>query len=335
MLYTNSLTKLLSAFCDNAIECKQNEPMSDHTGIRTGGLATLAVWPNSRRQLIQVLDLWREWGDSCPICVIGNGSHVLFLDKGYHGLVVITNRANRVVFEEDEALDRNSFRKEFLYCQIYAECGASLSDIAFACVEDGRSLSGLEFACGLPDTVGGATVMNVRSYGSDMERVMVASEYYDLTSGEIIRLRDDDMNMDWDSCIYQEHPEWVVLDAVMVLSYGDANDIRERMEQNMNFRQRKHPCDYPNTGEIFKRPQDNFAGRLIEDAGLKGYSIGGAQVSVKHAGFIINRGDATSEEVMDLIRYIQQEVERAFEVRLACRLRYFADNTALNHGDVL
>lgn len=333
MPHTNSLTNLLSAFCDNNIECKQNEPLSDHTGIRTGGLATLAVWPNSRRQLIQVLDLWRELGDSCPICVIGNGSHVLFSDQGYHGLVVITTRANRVVFEEDEALDLNSFRKESLYCQIYAECGASLSAVAFACVEDGRSLSGLEFACGLPDTVGGATVMNVRSYGSDMERVMVASEYYDLTSGEIVRLRDDDMNMDWDSCIYQEHPEWVVLDAVMALSYWDYDDIRERMEQHMNFHQKKKPCDYPNTGEIFKRPQDNFAGRLIEDTGLKGYSIGGAQVSVRHAGFIINRGDATSEDVMDLIRYIQQEVEGAFEIRLVCRLRYLADSMAINCGD--
>lgn len=326
MPHTKPLRSLLSAFCDNGIECKQNEPMFHHTSIRIGGLATLAVWPNNRRQLIQVLDLWRELGDSCPICVIGNGNHVIFSDKGYHGLVVVTTHVNRVVFDEGEALERNALRKDSLCCRINAECGASLSDVAFACSARGRSLSGLEFAYGLPDTVGGATVMNVSSNGSDMERVVVASDYYDLKSGKIVRLRDEELNMDWDSCSFQEHPEWIVLNVEMVLNYWDANEIRARAAAKMGDRRKKRPGDIPNIGHVFKRTPHNSAGCLIEDAGLKGFTIGGAQVSVRHADSIINRGDATSEDVMDLIRYIQRAVEQTYDIRLVCCLHYFEDN---------
>ena len=197
------------------------------------------------------------------------------LQSRNHGLVVITNRANRVVFEEDEALDRTSFRKEFLYCQIYAECGASLSDVAFACSVRGCSPSGLEFAYGLPDTVGGATIMNVSSNGSDMERVVVASEYYDLKSGKIVRMRVDDMNMDRDSCIFQEHPEWIILNIELGLSYHNANNIYSRTAANTGYQREQQSCDIPNIGHVFKRTNHNSACSLIEDAGLKGFTIGG------------------------------------------------------------
>ena len=172
MPYTQLLQNLYAAFFDNSIECKPNAPLAKHSTFCIGGPASLAVWPNSRLQLIRVLDLWRKLGDSCPICVIGNGSNVLFPDYGYHGLVVVTKNANRIVFEEDEAPDRDEFRREHIYCQVYAECGASLTELANACASPDRALSGLEFAYGIPGTVGSATVTNAGAYGSDMERVL-------------------------------------------------------------------------------------------------------------------------------------------------------------------
>lgn len=334
MPYTQSLNHLQAAFCDNAIECKQDIPLSSQTTFRIGGSASLIAYPNSRRQLIRVLDLWRKLGDSCPICVIGNGSNVLFPNHGYHGLVVITKNANRIAFEEDESPDRDEFRREHLYCQVYAECGASLMELANACASPDRALSGLEFAYGIPGTVGGATVTNAGAYGSDMERVLVGAEHYDLDSGEIVRLTELEMDLDYRYSIYQDHPRWVLLSIVVSLYYDETANIRKKMDANMASRIAKQPIEYPSAGQVFKRPVDNFAGRLIEDAGLKGYSIGGAQISDKHAGFIVNRGGATAENVMALIRVVQEEVEKKYGQRLESMIRFMTDDAEswLNFG---
>ena len=325
MSYIQQLAFLYSAFCDKGISCTHNEILAHHTTFHIGGLASLTAWPSSRTELIQVLSLWREVSDSCPICVIGNGSNVLFPDQGYHGLVVITSRANRVVFEEDEAQSRAEFRNDHIYCQAYAECGASLTKLADACAD--RALSGLEFAYGIPGTIGGATVMNAGAYGSDMERVLVAAEHYDLDSGEVVRLTDREMNLDYRHSIYQDHPRWILLSVVITLSYGDAADIRKRMNDNMASRMDKQPLEYPSAGYVFKRPVDNFAGRMIENAGLRGYSVGGAQVSEKHTGFIVNRGGATAKDVIALIRYIQDEVEKIYHHRLEYELKMMTDDS--------
>jgi UDP-N-acetylmuramate dehydrogenase len=189
-----------------------------------------------------------------------------------------------------------------------------------------RALSALEFAYGIPGTVGGATVTNAGAYGGDMERVLVASEYYDLDSGEIVRLTDLEMDLDYRHSIYLNHPEWILLSIVITLSYGDAADIRKRMNDNMALRMDKQPLEYPSAGQVFKRPVDNFAGRMIANAGLRGYSIGGAQVSEKHTGFIINRGGATAKDVMALIRIVQDEVEKVYHHRLECKLKIMTNN---------
>ena len=325
MPYTQQLQILHAAFLNNSIECKQNESMANHLNMKIGGEAALVVWPNNRRQLIQVLNLWREVSGNCPICVIGEGNQILFSDRGYHGLVVITTNVNRVVFEEDEAEDRESFRREQLFCQVYAECGASLTALAQACGEDARALSGLEFAYGLPGTVGGATVVNAGAFGSYMESVLISSEYYDLATGSIVRLMDNQMDLDYDRSIYVDHPDWIILSTVMTLSYGNADEIRDRMELNLSIRREKQPWEFPASAQIFKRLEDAFAGRLIENAGLKGYTIGGAQVSEKHAGFIVNRGDATTEDVVNLIRHVQNTVEKECQRNLVCRIRFVTD----------
>ena len=325
MPFTRQLELLQRAFTDSGILCKWNETMASHTTFRIGGQAALTVWPSGRGQLIQVLAFWRELGEHCPLCILGKGSNVLFSDSGYHGLVVITTLAKRVVFEEDEAPDKEAFRRENLYCQVYAECGASLTALALECGKEERGLSGLEFAAGIPGTVGGATVMNAGAYGSDMERVLISSEYFDLTSGHIVRLTDEQMQLDYRHSIYLDHPDWVVLSSVMTLSYGNAAAIREKMDVNRISRREKQPLEHPNAGSVFKRPVDNFAGRMVENVGLKGYAIGGAQVSEKHAGFIVNRGGATASEVIALVRHVREAVESVYHYRLECEIRLITD----------
>ena len=325
MPFAKQLEDLYTAFHGSGIECKWNEPLSSHTSFRIGGQAALIVWPASRAQLVQVLAFWRELGGKCPLCLLGKGSNVLFTDDGFRGLVVVTTRAKRVVFEEDEAPHRDAFRREHLYCQVYAECGASLTALAYSCGADDRSLSGLEFAYGIPGTVGGATVMNAGAYGGDMERVLVSSEYYDLSNGKIVRLTDKEMELDYRHSVYLDHPEWIVLSSVMTLSYGYAPDIRGKMDANMASRAEKQPLEYPSAGSVFKRPVDNFAGRMVETVGLKGYSIGGAQVSDKHAGFIVNRGGATASDVIALVRRVKEAVEEVYHYRLECEIRLITD----------
>ena len=242
MSFESQLHDLYNAFHGSGIECKFNQPMADYTSFRIGGQAALCVWPASRAQLIQVLTFWRDLGGKCPICVLGKASNVLFPDQGYHGLVVMTTRAKRVVFEEDEAADKEEFRRTHTFCQVYAECGAALSGLAWACQDESRSLSGLEFAYGIPGTVGGATVMNAGAFGSEMERVLVSSEYYDLSNGRIVRLTDQEMELSYRHSVYLEHPEWIVLSSVLTLSYGYAPDIHDTTVANKIIRKAGKVC---------------------------------------------------------------------------------------------
>lgn len=324
MPYQAALEGLYEAFRANGILCKWNEPLSTHTSFKIGGRAALAVWPSGRAQLILVLSLWRDTGEGCPLCVLGKGSNVLVSDNGFCGLVVLTTKARRVVYEEDEVADRNTFRQG-IYCRVYAECGASLTALALSCAAPERALSGLEFAYGIPGTVGGAIVMNAGAYGSDVERVLVSAEYYDLSTGEVATLRDDQMELDYRHSIFLDHPDWVVLSGVFKLSFGNGEAIREKMDANMESRRDKQPLEYPSAGSVFKRPVDNFAAKMIDTAGLKGVSVGGAQVSEKHAGFIVNRGGATASDVKALVRLVRDEVEKLYRYRLECEIQLISD----------
>ncbi len=337
MPFKEALEALYEAFRANGILCKWNEPLSAHTSFKIGGNAALTVWPSGKTQLILVLSLWRDLGDGCPLCVLGKGSNVLVADEGFCGLVVLTTKAKRVVYEEDEAPDREVFRRKAEassepYCRVYAECGAALMALAYACGQPERELSGLEFAYGIPGTVGGAIVMNAGAYGSDVERVLVSADYYDLKSGTIGQLRDSEMNLSYRHSIFLEHPDWVVLSGVFKLSYGYGPDIREQMKKNMDARREKQPLEYPSAGSVFKRPVDNFAARMIDTAGLKGVSVGGAQVSEKHAGFIINRGGATAADVKALVRLVRDEVEKLYRYRLECEIQLVSDRLSDDDG---
>ncbi len=336
MSVMNILDRLHDAFRQNGILCKWNEPLSDHTSFHIGGEATLCAFPTGRAQLVAVLSMWREHGEGCPICVLGNGSNVLVSDNGYHGLVVMTTRARRVVYEEDNAPDREAFRATQIFCQVHAECGASLTGLAAAAFSEERELSGLEFAYGIPGTVGGAVVMNAGAYGGAMEQVLVSAEYYDLNTGEIIRLSDEEMDLSYRHSIFLDHPDWVVLTVVLKLSYGNGEDIRARAHANMESRKEKQPLNYPSAGSVFKRPMDNFAGRMIETVGLKGAFEGAAQVSDKHAGFIVHRTDvgvATAEDILRLVARVRRAVKEMYRYELECEIRYISDENATCPGN--
>ncbi len=275
-------------------------------------------------------------GEDCPLCVLGNGSNVLVADEGYHGLVIITTRTRRVVFEEDNAPDRDAFRAEHVFCQVHAECGVSLTGLTVLSIAEERGLSGLEFANGIPGTVGGAVVMNAGAYGGSMDQVLVSAEYYDLKSGAIVRLADDDMELEYRHSIFLDHPDWIVLTAVLKLSYGNVEDIRARAQKNMDARREKQPLNYPSAGSVFKRPMDNYAGHMIEMVGLKGAFEGAAQVSDKHAGFIVHRNDlgvATAEDILRLVARIQRAVHEKYRYQLECEIRYISDENAGREGN--
>ncbi len=319
MPFRRELNLLHDAFRETGIPCKWNEPLASHTTFRIGGKAALTVWPTGQLQLVRVLSLWRLYGRSCPLCLLGNGSNVLVSDNGFFGLVVITNRARRVVFTENE--------KDPTTCYVYAECGASLSALALHCGRE-RNLSGLEFACGIPGTLGGAVVMNAGAFGSDIERVLLSCEYYDLDTGETGYLSDQEMDLSYRHSCFLDHPNLVVLSATMILSHGFAPDIIEKIKYNLHTRREKQPLDLPSAGSVFKRPVDNYAGRMVEEVGLKGFSIGNAQVSEKHAGFIVNRidrGGATARDVIGLVRHIQDRVYDHFHAPLECEIRLISD----------
>ena len=327
MPYTSALTALYEAFHNNGILCKWNEPMAIHTSFKIGGPAALSVWPTGRNQLIRVLSLWREIGEACPLCVLGNGSNVLMSDRGFGGLVIITTKAKRVVYEEDQVEDRDAFRAKAVYCRVYAECGASLTGLSFTCAQADRELSGLEFAYGIPGSVGGAIVMNAGAYGSDVERILVSADYFDLSTGEIVTIGDTQMELSYRHSIFLDHPDWIVLSGVFKLSYGNGESIREKINENMNSRRNNQPLEYPSAGSVFKRPEGFIAAKMIDMAGLKGLSVGDAQVSLKHAGFIVNIGNATADDVRMLVKLVRDQIEQMYHFRLECEIRYVSDGS--------
>ena len=285
------------------IEWEQNCPLSRHSSFRIGGAADLALFPKSSDELCQALTFLRT--QDVPILVIGNGSNVVFSDEGYRGVVVFTGKCRKIKIEGDT---------------VYADAGVQLSALSSA-VRD-ESLSGLEFAFGIPGTLGGAIYMNAGAYGGSMSDVCISSEYYDLKTGQVFGLLGDEQCFDYRKSIYQEHPEYIILSATLKLKKGKRRQITEQMRMYWEKRKNAQPLELPNAGSTFKRPEGHFAGKLIEDCGLKGLTVGGAQVSTKHAGFIVNIGGATCEDVKRLIEQIKATVLQQTGVELECEIRF-------------
>ena len=309
-----TLAALTATLGELSIPYAENDPLSRRTSFRIGGPAALTVTPRNRAELITVLDLCRERAGSCPVLLLGRGSNVLFSDEGYAGVVIRTTEVRRVVF--DTACDA---------CEpsglIYADCGASLSALAAACVTEGRSLAGLAFAHGIPGSVGGAVVMNAGAYGGEMAQVVCGCDYYDMDSGKEGHLSAEELQFSYRHSVFSDHPSWVVLGVTLALPQGNADAIQAEMDANAASRHAKQPLEFPSAGSVFKRPATGYMGQMVEACGLKGYTVGGAQVSEKHAGFIVNRGGATSTDVRAVIEYIQTVIEQNYGFVPECEIR--------------
>jgi UDP-N-acetylmuramate dehydrogenase len=284
-------------------EWELNCPLSKHSTLRIGGAADVALFPHSVKELCQTLTFLKE--NEIPTLVIGKGSNVLFSDGGYRGAVVFTDKCREIEIKENK---------------IVADAGIPLSALANAARD--QSLSGLEFAFGIPGTLGGAVYMNAGAYGGSMSDVCICSEYYNLQTGQRGSLADGEQDFGYRKSIYQSHPERVILRATLQLQKGSREQISETMRTYWEKRRTSQPLELPNAGSTFKRPEGHFAGKLIEDCGLKGLTVGGAQVSAKHAGFIVNIGGATCEDVKRLIEQIKTTVLQKMGVELECEIRF-------------
>lgn len=277
------------------------EPMSAHTTFRIGGPADLFVRPHSAEEIQKCISFLNEEG--CPWIVIGNGSNLLIPDEGVRGAVICLGREFSDISVND--------------VHIRAEAGALLSKVAAEAAA--ASLTGLEFAGGIPGTLGGACVMNAGAYGGEMKQVL--RKVTVLTkSGNVREYRNDEMALGYRTSIFQRE-EMIVLAADLELQKGDPEKIRGVSEQLKAMRQSKQPLDMPSAGSTFKRPEGYFAGKLIMDAGLRGYRVGGAMISEKHCGFVVNCGNATAADVTQLIRDVSARVYEKFGVRLEPEVR--------------
>ena len=278
----------------------ENEPLARHTTFRVGGPADVLFLPESAEELRRAMELAREAGEDC--LVIGNGSNLLVRDGGVRGLVIKLAGPMSGI-----SVEGNSIR---------AQAGASLSQVSRAALQ--ASLTGLEFASGIPGSLGGALAMNAGAYGGELSQVV--REATALLDGEVRTLSREELAMGYrTSRLLREGG--IVLSAVLDLKEGDASEIAETMDELNRRRREKQPLSFPSAGSTFKRPEGYFAGALIEQAGLKGYAIGGAQVSEKHAGFLINRGGATASDLLRLIEYVQERVYAQSGVRLETEVR--------------
>lgn len=297
------MEQLMEKIRSLGVEWELNSPLCRHSSFRIGGAADIALFPHSSDELCQVLMLLQEY--EIPTLVIGNGSNVVFSDEGYRGAVIFTGKCRKIKIENDT---------------VYADAGVSLSALASAARDE--SLSGLEFAFGIPGTLGGAVYMNAGAYGGSMRDVCVSSEYYDIEMCQRSILAGSEQGFDYRKSIYQDHPERIILGATLKLRKGNQTEIADAMGAYLQKRRSTQPLELPNAGSVFKRPEGHFAGKLIEDCGLKGLTVGGAQVSKKHAGFIVNIGDATCEDVKRLIERIQTTVLQQTGVKLECEVQF-------------
>lgn len=279
-----------------------NEPMKKHTTFRIGGEAACYVKIEGAEQLAAVWKCLQEMkgqmASPLPVLILGNGSNLLVSDEGFPGVVLeICEKMNAIRVKD---------------CQIIVQAGALMSKIARVAYENG--LTGFEFAAGIPGTIGGGVVMNAGAYGGELKQVITSVKVMN-EQGEILELDNEQMEFGYRTSLIKKRP-LIVVEVTLQLKKGKQEEIQALMK-DLAFRRRdKQPLEYPSAGSTFKRPQGYFAGELIMKAGLRGYRVGGAQVSEKHCGFVINTGNASAQDVQLLMEHVQKTVQETFGVRL-------------------
>lgn len=281
---------------------QRDVPMKNYTSFKIGGSADLFLMPKNEKQVSGIASFCAENGT--PVFVLGKGSNILVSDSGIRGAVIFTGGLNSV-----ELIDSLTIK---------AGSGLSLMQLCNFALEN--SLSGLEFAFGIPGTVGGAAFMNAGAYGGEMKDVLVSCSHVDMR-GMCGVLAGKELDLSYRHSAYEDNG-FIVTSAAVRLEKGEKEQIKEKMYGFLARRKEKQPLEFPSAGSTFKRPQGYFAGALIEQCGLKGTSIGGAQVSEKHAGFVINRGGATADDVLRLVELVAQTVEKETGVRLEPEIRF-------------
>ena len=280
------------------------EPLSKYTYTKTGGKAEYLIFPSSKEEAKEIVNWLKE--KEIPMTILGNASNVIVRDGGIPGAVILLSEMNQIKVEEN---------------RIIAQAGALLIDTS----EKARDahLTGLEFACGIPGSIGGAVFMNAGAYGGEVDHVI---EYVDVLTrdGEFKRYYHDELEFSYRHSIIQETKD-LVIEACFNLTNGDVTEISNRMEELTQMRESKQPLEYPSCGSVFKRPEGYYTGKLIQDAGLQGKQIGGAQVSTKHAGFIVNVNQATASDYLALIKFIQEKIWEINQVKLETEVRIIGE----------
>ncbi len=302
IFYKGQVKRVEKGFLDKVCSIVGNdnvsvdEPMKKHTTFRIGGPADYYVMPHSGEEAAQVIKACREW--KLPFYILGNGSNLLVSDKGFRGVII--------------QMFKNYSEVSVDGVCVTARAGALLSKIAKTALEN--NLTGLEFAAGIPGTLGGAVVMNAGAYGGEMKDVL---EEVGVLSGEgeILRLKREELDLGYRTSVIARKG-YIVLEAKMRLQEGKREAIASRMEELKEKRVSKQPLELPSAGSTFKRPEGNFAGKLIMEAGLRGFSVGDAQVSEKHCGFVVNKGGATALQVRELMQEVIRRVEETSGVTL-------------------
>lgn len=286
--------RILSQFEPEQI--KINEPLKKHTTFKIGGPADIMLFPSSINDLQKAINICVE--DNLPYFIMGQGSNLLVRDGGYRGIIIkIGSNLKKFVVQDTK---------------IYAEAGVRLSELARAAAA--HSLTGFEFAEGIPGSLGGAVVMNAGAYDSEMKNVLESVQALN-TRGQIDTFKVEELDMSYRKSIFQEN-DLIIVSAILQLKRGEKTLIQTTMRDFARRRREKQPLDYPSAGSVFRRPEGIYVGPIIEKIGLKGCAIGDAQVSEKHAGFIINKGNATASDVLKLIKFIQEKALQTYGIEL-------------------
>lgn len=279
----------------NNLIVRQNVPLKKYTTFKVGGPALFFLIPETKKALLQLIKTIKNI--KLPHFVLGKGSNVIVSDKGFKGIIIYTGHLDKITVQSNN---------------IIAQSGATLKNVAETAQQN--SLTGIEFASGIPGSLGGAIFMNAGAYGGEMSDIIKEVSAFKKNGHKII-LKKEDLNFSYRNSIFQSK-EYIITTATLGLKKGNKDKIKEKMQKLNQKRKNKQPIEYPSAGSSFKRPKGYYTGPLIEKANLKGHQIGGAQVSEKHAGFIVNKGNATAKDIVNLIRKIQKEVYKTSGVKL-------------------
>ncbi len=284
----------------------ENEPLSAHSTFRIGGKADFFARPADEESFTALIEAANNSG--IPFTVIGSASNILFSDKGFRGVVITT------LGLKDVEINGTLLR---------AGSGVTLPILSSKAQRE--ALDGMRFMCGIPGTVGGGVFMNAGAYGGEISDILSASRYYDTGTGKICELSASEHDFGYRHSSYMEHPERVILSADFALERGRSEEIKAECDDLLRRRAEKQPLEFPSAGSTFKRYPGFFTAQLIDECGLKGYTVGGAQVSEKHAGFVINRGGATAADVLELISHIKNVIKRERGIDIECEIRFVGE----------